>query len=267
MQLSLDTRFATVDGLGLLVSHHPISRSDRYGKLFLALICFGTTLLLLNLTAERHRLAIDMESAIFVNTDPLFIYWPSVAGVLVLFVGTWLLFSMMRNWNTTAAVYEHGVALSGPGGLRQFRWEDVDEVLQSITNVYRNGSLSNTVYVYTVHTRDGQSFKFDNRFVNIKEVGEAIQSNVTALLLPRYLQAFNNGERLAFGLLAIDRQGLHGGQKSLLWAEIKSVKIHNGSMTVEQMTGEKSNWKPIVVAKLPNLWVFYHIVGSLTTTA
>jgi hypothetical protein len=267
MQLPLDTCFADVDGLGLLVSRHPISRSDRFGTAFLSLVCFGSALVMLNLMAERTTLASNTDSPVFVNTDPLFMYWPAVAGVVLLLAGAWLLFAMVRNWNTAAALYEHGAALSGPAGLRQFRWDAVDQVFQSITNYYRNGALSNTVYVYTVRTHDGQILKFDSRFVQVKELGEAIQRNATVRLLPRYVQALNSGQRLAFGPLAVDREGLHAGQQSLPWAEIKAVKIQAGSLTIESVGGDGRTWKPVSVAQLPNLWVFYQIVGSLTTIA
>jgi hypothetical protein len=249
------------------VSQHSISRSNRFGNLFLALVCFGAMSVLLKLANERYRLATDADSAMFANSDPLFVYWPAVAGAGLLLAGLWLLFSMIRNWNTTATVYERGVALSDPRGLRHFSWEDVGEVLQSITNVYRNGSLSQTRYVYTVRTHNGQTFTFDNRFVHIKELGEAIQSNVTALVLPRYVQALNDGQRLAFGPVSIDRQGLSTRQKSLSWDEIKAVKLHNGIMTVEQASGNGRNWAAIDVAKLPNLWAFCQILASLTTIA
>jgi hypothetical protein len=68
MQLSLDTCFAGVRGLGPLVSQHPISRSNRFGKAFLALVCFGTTLILLNLTAERSNLANNPDSPTFAGS-------------------------------------------------------------------------------------------------------------------------------------------------------------------------------------------------------
>lgn len=267
MQLSLDTRFAGVQGLGPLVSQHPISRSDRFGKAFLAFVCFGAALALANLSLERHTLANNTDSPVFVNSDPLFIYWPAAACALLLVAGAWLLISLARNWNTAVALYEHGLALGDPAGLRQLRWGDVDEVLQSITNVYRNGALSNILYVYTVRTRDGQTFKLDNRFAQIKELGEALQSNATALLLPRSVRALHNGQRLAFGPLTFDHERLYHGQQMLAWAEIKAVRVHQGKMTIEQAAVGGHAWAPIPVERVPNLWVFYHIVGSLTTIA
>ena len=90
--------------------------------------------LLFSLTVERYDLANTTDSPVFVSTSPWFMYWPAVAGVALVLSGIYLLFSMARNWKTVAAVYERGLALSDPTGLRQFRWDTVDETWQSVTN-------------------------------------------------------------------------------------------------------------------------------------
>ena len=70
MQMSLDTRFAGVSGLGPLLSQHSMSRNGRLGSVFVALVCFAATPLLLNVTAERYDLANTTDSPVFVNTSP-----------------------------------------------------------------------------------------------------------------------------------------------------------------------------------------------------
>jgi uncharacterized protein DUF6585 len=266
MQMSLDTRFAGVSGLGALLSQHPMSRNGRLGSVFLALVCFAATPLLLGLTAERYDLANNTDSPVFVSTSPWFIYWPAAVGVVLLVSGIWLLFDMARNWKTAAAVYQHGLALNDPAGLRQFRWDAVDEVRQSVTRYYRNGVHTNTVYVYTVRTHDGQTLKFNNRFAKIEELGKAIQSNVSAALLPRYVQALNSGQRLTFGPLAIDRAGLYAGDKSLPWREIEAIKLQDGHIAVKGAADDWYNWAPVSLAQVPNFWVFYEVASNLTRT-
>jgi hypothetical protein len=264
MQMSLDTRFVGVSGLGPLLSQHPMSRNGRLGSVFLALVCFAATPLMVNLTAERYDLATNTDSPVFVNTSPWYIYWPAALGAVLLLLGIWLLFTMARNWKTAAAVYEQGLALSDPSGLRQFRWDAVDEVRQSVTKYYRNGVHTDTIYVYTVRTHDGRTLKFNNRFAQIQALGDAIQRNVSAALLPRYVQALNSGQRLSFGPLAIDRQGLYAGDKSLPWAEIEAVEIQNGAIAIKNAAGDWCNWAPVKLAQVPNFWVFYEIISYLT---
>ena len=265
MHMSLDMRFAGVGELGPLLSHHPMSRNGRVGSVFVALVCFAATPLMLNLTAERYDLANTTDSPVLVHTSPWFIYWPAALGVVLLLSGIWLLFTLARNWKTAAAVYEHGLALHDPSGLRQFRWDAVDEVRQSVTNYYRNGVHTDTIYVYTVRTNDGQTFKFNNRFAQIEALGDAIQRNVSAALLPRHVQALNSGQRLSFGPLAIDRQGLYAGDTSLSWAEIAAVKLQNGAIAIKQVAADSCDWAPLKLAQVPNFWIFFQIVRHLTS--
>ena len=261
----LDTRFVSVSGFGALISHHPMSRNGRAGSLFLALVCFAATPLMLNLTAERLDLANNTDSPVFVNTSPWFIYWPAALGVVLLLSAIWLLFNMARNWKTAAAVYEHGLALSDPSGLRQIRWDAVDEVRQSVTNYYRSGVHTDRIYVYTVRTNDGQTFKFNNRFAQIEALGNAIQKHVSAAMLPRSVQALNAGQRLSFGPLSIDRQRLYAGDKALAWAEIVALTIQDGAIMIKNGATDSSDWAPVKLGQVPNFYVFYHIVSHLTT--
>jgi hypothetical protein len=261
--MSLDMRFVGVSGLGSLLSQHPMSRNGRLGSVFLALVCFAATPLMLNLTAERYDLATNTDSPIFVNTSPWHIYWPAALGVVLLLSGIGLLFTMARNWNTAAAVYERGLALYDPSGLRQFRWDAVDEVRQSVTNYYRNGVYMNTVYVYTVRTRDGQTLKFNNRYAKIEELGNAIQRHVADALLPRYVEALNHGQRLNFGPIVVDRQYLHARDKSLPWREIRALKLQHDHIAIRN-EGDWFNWVSISLPQVPNLWVFYKVAGLLT---
>ena len=220
---------------------------------------------MLNLTAERYGLANSTDSPVFVNTSPLYIYWPAVLGVVLLLSGIGLLFTMARNWKTAAAVYEHGLALYDPTGLWQFRWDAVDEVRQSVTNYYRNGVYMNTVYVYTMRTRDGQTLKFNNRFAKIEQLGNAIQRHVADALLPRYVEALSHGQRLSFGPIAIDRQRLCAGDRSLPWPEIKALKLQNDHIAIRNES-DWFNWVSISLPQVPNLWVFSKIAGLLTST-
>ena len=49
------------------------------------------------------------------------------------------------------------------------------------------------------------------------------------------VQALNSGQRLTFGPLAIDREGLYIDPTSLPWAEVEAVTIQNGSSTIKSV--------------------------------
>lgn len=254
--MNLDSRFAGVTDLGSLVSHHPVSNHNRWTGLILGLACLAAAGGLFSLAVSTY---LDLSSPYAPN-----VILPVLFALGALLVGLWMLFDTVRHWNTAAAVYEHGLALTDYTGLRQIRWEAVDSVWQSVTKHYRNGSYTHTTYVYTVQTNTGQKLRFDSKLAQIEALGQTLQRQISAILLPRYAQALNSGQRLNFGPLALDREGLYVGNKSLPWPEIEAIKIQNGAIAIKKAAGGRLHQAPVSLAQVPNFWVFYEIVSHLT---
>jgi hypothetical protein len=263
MQDTSASPFAGVIGLGPLVSQHPVSGRSRWGSIVVGLVALAAAPLLVGLAVMIY-IELSRAKGPAAAVERWFEFsWPVLAGLAALALGGWLLFSTARNWNTAAALYEHGLALNDHTGLRQIRWDAVDGVWQSVTKHYTNGIYTGTTYLYTVQTNDGQKLKFDNKFAKIEELGLAIQKQVSNALFPRYVERLNNGQRLTFGPLAIDLQGIYSGSKSLRWSEIKAVKIQSGNISIKK-EGGWFNWASVSVPQVPNFWIFYEIVSRLT---
>ena len=103
----------------------------------------------------------------------------------------------------------------------------------------------------------------DDKFDKVEDLGSAIQNAATRALYPRYAEALNSGQRVTFGPLALDKQGLYAGQKSLTWGEIKAVKLAQGVLSVKK-EGGWFNWTTATVPQIPNFFVFYDLLGRLT---
>ena len=78
-------------------------------------------------------------------------------------------------------------------------------------------------------------------------MGNAIISGSANGLFPGYAQALQQGQRLTFGPLAIDPNGIYSGNKSLRWDEIKGIRIHQGTVSVKK-EGGWFNWTTAIVA-------------------
>ena len=83
------------------------------------------------------------------------------------------------------------------------------------------------------------------------------------MLFPRYATAINNGQRVNFGPLGLDREHLYSGNKSLLWSEIKGVKLDRGNISVKKEGGWFS-WASVTVPQVPNFFVFYALLRNFT---
>lgn len=178
-------------------------------------------------------------------------------------LGLWIIYEAWRNWNLAAALYEGGFAVVGKNGVQQVAWVDVNAVWQSITKHYRNGIYTGTTHVYTLTTKDNQKFVLDDKLNKVEELGSAIQKEVSNTLWPGYVAAINNGQRLTFGPLALDKEGLYSGKKSIAWKEIKAIKLQQGTISVKK-EGGWFNWASVTVPQVPNFFIFYELISQLT---
>ncbi|MBI3242609.1 MAG: hypothetical protein HYZ49_09990 [Chloroflexi bacterium] len=261
MQPDPSSPFASVVGLGAFKSDHSPAKSGRWiNVIFSGLIVVAGPVLLL--VAAFMAYNAYTRYGISKVDDSGFIL-PLICGVIAVPLGLYGLYSAWRNWPLAAALYDNGFAYNDRNGFKQVRWDNIDAVWQNITKHYRNGIYTGTTYLYTVQTKDKQRIVLDNKFKKIEDLGNAIISGSATALFPRYLQALQQGQRLTFGPLAIDPNGIYSGNKSLRWDEIKGIKIHRGTISVKK-EGGWFNWATAGVPQIPNFLIFYNLIGRLT---
>jgi len=188
---------------------------------------------------------------------------PLVIGLALLVIGAAMLFQAWRNWSLAAGLYDKGLAFRDRQGIRQVAWTDVEAVWQNVTRHYTNGVYTGTTHVYTLKVVNGQKVVLDDRLgKKVEELGREIQQNVSSALFPRYWQALQSGQKVAFGPLALDRTKLYAGKKELSWDEIKAIRVDKGAIAVRKDKGWL-NWASATVAQVPNFFIFYELIGRL----
>jgi len=262
MQPNPDTPFSSVMGLGALKSEHSPGKRSRWINLIFSglFVAVGPVLMLIALYIVYDYYTRYGPSR--VDDSPFWL--PLICGLIAIPIGLYGLYNAWRNWTVAAALYENGFAYNDRKGLRQARWGDIDAVWQSITKHYRNGIYTGTTYLYTIQTRDKNKITLDTKFPQIEQLGNAIVEGSFNALAPVYWTAMQNGQRLTFGPLAIDTQGIYSGNKSLQWAEIKAIKIDKGNISVKK-EGGWFNWASATVPQIPNFFIFYSLIKRLTT--
>ncbi len=260
---SVDTTspFASVIGLGALKSDHTPTQRSRITGLLTGLICIVGAPLALGLSAWMAWDAYNQHGLNKV-VDSGFIL-PLILGVILLPAGLWTLWQSFLNWSLAAALYEGGFAYNDRGGLRQVKWGDISAVWQNIIKYYRYGVHVRTTYLYTIELNDKTRFKLDNKFQKIEALGKAIVNGTTQALLPKYTATLASGQRLTFGPLALDTNGLYSGNKSLTWQEIKAVKINKGIISIRK-EGGWFNWVTVSVPQVANFPIFAILVSRFT---
>lgn len=256
--------FASVMGLGSLKSQHAVKRSNTTSSIGCGVVCLAAAPILLALTAYFLYDTYTRFGPARIDDRAFDIFWPLGLAVIALPLGAYLLYEGWKNMPVAAQLYEAGLAYYDRQGLRRMTWENVDAVWQAVTRHYRNGVYTGTTHVYTVRAQDGTRIVLDDKLDKVEELGNAIQDSVSRVLYPRYAAALNNGQRLTFGPLAIDRQGIYAGNKSLMWNEIKAIKIAQGNISVKK-EGGWFNWASATVPQIPNFFVFYSLIKQMTT--
>ena len=57
---------------------------------------------------------------------------------------------------------------------------------------------------------------------------------------------------------------MRSGKKELPWAQIPSVKIEKGNISIKKEGKGWFNWAAVSVPQIPNFYIFYEIVGRIT---
>lgn len=258
MQAQSTSPFHSVIGLGALKQEWANNAKSKWFNLVFGVACLAATPVALLLGAY---LGYDAYTNSGVSrVDNAVIPWLCI-GAIAFAIGAAIVYNTWRNWKLAAALYEHGVAYRKQGPVEQFRWDDIDAVWQAVTKHYYNGVYTGTTHIYTVQLRDGRKAVINDSFgKDIETLGRALQYHTAERLLPRYWQALQNGQKVTFGPLALDRDKLYAGKKELPWGEIKAIKIEKGNISVKKDKGWFA-WASATVPQIPNFFVFYELVG------
>lgn len=180
-----------------------------------------------------------------------------IAGIYTLLYGT-----IYKNWHVY--VFEQGFLFKkGNEAPQPFRWDQIEAVWYHVTRHYRNGIYTGTTHNYRVRRKDGYQIVLNDRFTNVEKLGDTISNQVTKILLPQVIAAYNAGQTITFGPLSVNRQGLTNVLGNLLpWPEIKDIEIQRGFVAVSR-AGKWLKWSNQSVKDIPNVFVFIALVKAL----
>lgn len=259
-QLDPNSPLMTVVGLGALKGVH--ERKGKTGGVIAAVFFMvaGIALAIGGIAWGLYEVY-TFGSSRWDDASPAIILGGGIGGVMFL-GGAWSLFNSLRTWKLAVGLYDQGLGVVGNGGVQQVRWDQVTETYQQVTRHYTNGVYTGTTHRYTIVV-DGKKTVFDDKLKGVEDLGNAIQNGVSNALFPRFAAAINNGQRVNFGPLGLDREHLYSGNKSLLWSEIKGVKLDRGNISIKKEGGWFS-WASVTVPQVPNFFVFYALLRNFT---
>jgi hypothetical protein len=187
---------------------------------------------------------------------------PILSALILVGIGAFLLFCGFSNAFRHVVVFTNGLVNIEPGAAKVIPWTDIEKVWQSITEHHVNDIRVMTTYLYTIETRDGDQLEFGMGLPDVQVLGDTIQQEVSRVLVPRMLEAYEGGEKLTFGPLVVDESGLTMKSEFLRWEDIQEVKLAKGAFVVRKK-GKWFKWGKVPVPDVPNLWVFLVLVDKI----
>jgi hypothetical protein len=132
------------------------------------------------------------------------------------------------------------------------------------------GQPAKVLHRYTLEMADGTHIRLSSTIRKVAELADIIQRRVFERLLPQDLEQFERHERLEFGPVVINRDGIHTGRSLLPWTEVDRVVVNGRYLAILR----KGSWlcKSFVrVRRIPNVrlllaiceyWLTYLALGE-----
>ncbi|HVO71642.1 MAG TPA: DUF6585 family protein [Aggregatilineaceae bacterium] len=263
----MESQLAVSSDLGQLISAHRVTFGSKWGNLIfgIVLIVLGPVIYL-GLTNLWANSGAGMAEVL--KTTPFLQYLPIGLGIIAVLLGLLTLIKALRNWSLAVRVYENGFEHTDRRGTKKVLWADIEGFRQQIIRYYRYAVIpAGSSYWLNIQTRQGENFTLDNRFSKIKKLAETLQQRLASVQLPKYLAELEAGQRVAFGPLGLDRQGVYQYDKSLSWSEVGKVEFDNGQVVIKKKGSNWGNWAKLDVSLVPNAAVFVMLAQKFQSAA
>jgi len=249
-------------GLGEGIAVSSAQRGIVIGGFALAILCCGMTALL-------------VRAAFFITPTPgvdprLERGSLLAASALFLAASAYLFYYVSRLNSMEVFLHAGGLAIRRGGHLSVIPWDEIETVwhgeqvvagLESLVAAWAGGYQS----VYTVQTRGEERFIFNSHLHGLETLGDAIRRETTPRLLSPAMKRYQIEGKVEFGKLAVGREGLCKGGKTLPWSEVGNVVVENGFVCAKKRNG-RQEWIGVQMEKVPNLYVYLALVQSILKT-
>lgn len=185
----------------------------------------------------------------------------SIFAILILLAATaYTIYYFVTNFNVKAYVFSEGLIRAKGSQVDVMRWEHVDAVWErAVQYRYRGLIPLYTTYNYTVRRNDGSQFKFSSAIKSNKQLGAAIQQEVTRHQLPKAIASYDSGNPVSFGALSVSMQGISKAGVLIPWNQVGNVDFRRGWLIVHKqgslLAGSRTR-----ASSVPNLQVFLQLV-------
>jgi hypothetical protein len=186
----------------------------------------------------------------------------TIVGMIVAVTSLLLLEAWWRYRQIRVLLFDKGFTQDIDNKRSDVPWSEVGTVWQNVTKHYTNGVYTGTTHIYTILTTSGKRFIWNDKIKNVEQLGGTMQSAVTKIRLPEVFAAYQSGQTISFGKLAVNLTGLSKGNQVVPWSEIKAVEIQKGYIRVKKQDSW-FNFANVPTSSIPNLFIFLSLVDKI----
>jgi hypothetical protein len=146
--------------------------------------------------------------------------------------------------------FKDGLAEIKGSKTTALRWDDITWVKERI-RVERDRGANKAHYIYTLNSKNGTQLILKG-YENAEPIGTTIFDEVNKRLLPKFTEAYERGETIKFGEIAISKAGIDFGKGPIAWDEIEEMLYMVGKVAVRR-SGQRLDVANHTAADTPNM--------------
>jgi hypothetical protein len=260
MTLPIPEAFNATFGLGAAREYFPVTNFRRWGNLVLFFLLLGGALLLFLWGLYDTSLAYQAHGPAMIDDH---LIAPLLFAALLFVLGLLAGWSAYANWNKGLAVYEKGFAVRDRKGIQSWHNEELVSFTAAVTRHYTNGIYTGTTHVYTLLNKRNEKIVLSDVFKKVEQAAQMIENSSFQLRYAPASQAYNSGQTVVFGPVAINKAGIVIGKKTYPWAEVKLASIQQGYLKITKKDGGWFSGASAPAASIPNLRVLLSIIDQV----
>ncbi len=218
---------ANLDALGQQRAEFKENRSATATTLIVGLVSAGLGVILLNMFWFASRNETTFNRVLF-----------AIGGLAALVGGVASVISFWQNRNGRVALHERGVLVERGGKQHIALWDEIVAVTEKVEKMSARGQHLYDRYLYTIEKRGGESFALSNMVSGVDSIGRTIKEETFARLYPQMLEAIERGEKVSFGAVRIDANGMESRGNGYLWTNLSGAKLANGFIEIKDRDGK-----------------------------
>ena len=188
---------------------------------------------------------------------PLISLYPFPIPIIILmtfylFFITWLLVIIIMQRIYFIYICSEGIILKqSMTKLRSIRWNEIETITYDSARI--RTSLFFRRRLYAIRSHDGSTLTLSGQRPVLARLDQAFEREFTRRRLPFLLADLRAGQRLNFGPLSIDVQGVYATDRLLPWEQVADMTLENDRrLVISQLADPPRRWQSFPIQKIPN---------------